>query len=46
MQAIKLGFDNLFFPGAVAIIGMVVALGLLSGEVLAGMWKRREDNVL
>ncbi len=42
-EATELGFDNLFFPGFVAFLGMVAAAAVLAGE-LAGAGLRKEQH--
>ncbi len=41
MEASMLGYDNLFFPGAVAAVGTVVAFGILLGEAWAAACFKR-----
>ncbi len=42
--AVVLGYDNLFFPIFVALVGLLVALGVLMGEVAAVCWHRKKSK--
>ncbi len=43
LEASTLGFDNLFFPGAVVIMGIVIAISFLIGEA-GGAWLTRKEG--
>ena len=41
-EATELGFDNLFFPGMVGVLGAAAAFAVLAGERAADVYHRRK----